>query len=190
MAESRKGDPRSDRELVRLCNAGDATQAADAFEALYRRHRDYVLRVALRFLRDHDAALDVLQETFSYLLRKFPPTGPGLTLTAELTTLLYPVAKNSALSLLRKAARFPADEAPDPDELASAEAPPSGDIARVLTRLSPERREVILLRFVDGLSLEEIAAALGIPLGTVKSRLHLAVRQLREAPEIGELDLA
>src|SRR5690606_37973731 len=132
-------------------------------------------------------ALDVLQETFGYLLRKFPPAGPGLTLTAELTTLLYPVAKHSALTLRRRADRFPAGERDDPDDLPGPDPQASGDIAPVLDRLSEERREVILLRFVDGLALEEIAAALGIPLGTVKSRLHLALRQLREAPEISEL---
>ncbi|HLF12027.1 MAG TPA: sigma-70 family RNA polymerase sigma factor, partial [Gammaproteobacteria bacterium] len=57
----------------------------------------------------------------------------------------------------------------------------------VLAGLSAERREVLTLRFVDDLSLEEIAAALEIPLGTVKSRLHLAIRQLREDPKIKEL---
>ena len=60
----------------------------------------------MRYVGDHDLALDVLQETFSYLLRKFPPTGDGLTLRARLTTLLYPVAKNSAISQLRKQHRF------------------------------------------------------------------------------------
>jgi DNA-directed RNA polymerase specialized sigma24 family protein len=115
MAEPGKSDPRSDQELVRLCNVGNAAEAARAFDAIYQRHKDYVIRVALRFVRgDHDAALDVLQETFSYLLRKFPPSGDGLTLTAQLTTFLYPVAKNSAITLLRKAARFPAAETARP----------------------------------------------------------------------------
>jgi RNA polymerase sigma-70 factor (ECF subfamily) len=190
MAETRKADPRSDEELVRLCNEGDADSAARAFEALYRRHKEYVLRVALRFVHDRELALDVLQETFGYLLGKFPPTGDGLTLTAELRSLLYPVAKHNALTLRRKAERFPADEHHgDPDELAASAAPSSGDIARVLGRLPEERREVILLRFVDGLSLEDTAVALGIPLGTVKSRLHLALKQLREAPEIKDLQI-
>lgn len=190
MAESRRGDARRDHELVRVCNTGGANEAARAFEALYRRHKEYVLRVAFRFVRDRDMALDVLQETFSYLLHKFPPSGEGLTLTAELTTLLYPVAKNSALTLLRKAERFSGHEGIDPDDLAGATPPPSGDIARVISRLPAERREVILLRFVDGLSLAAIAEALDIPVGTVKSRLHLAIKQLREAPEIKDLYFA
>ena len=89
-------DRRSDEELVEVCNVGDAHEAARAFEALYRRHRDFVLRVARRFTRDRELALDALQETFAYLLNKFPPAGAGLTLTARLPTLLYPAAKNAA----------------------------------------------------------------------------------------------
>ena len=66
-----------------------------------------MLRVALRFAPDIDTALDVLQDTFVQLLRRFPPTGDGITLTAKLTTLLYPIAKNSAISAARRAGRFP-----------------------------------------------------------------------------------
>ena len=55
-----------------------------------------------------------------------------------------------------------------------------GDLAVVLSGLSEEHREVLLLRFVDGLSLAEIAQAIGIPLGTVKSRLHAALVRLHE----------
>lgn len=187
MVSRRKADRRSDQELVRLCNVGDAAEAARAFETLYERHKDYVIRVALRFVRDRDTALDVLQETFGYLLRKFPPTGDGLTLTAQLTTFLYPVARNNALTLLRKADRFPADEGSNPDDLAQPVPRESGDIADALGGLSAAHREVILLRFVDDMSLQDIAAALDIPVGTVKSRLHLAIRQLRESPQIREL---
>lgn len=186
MARPGKSDQRSDQELVRLCNTGDAAEAARAFESLYSRHKDYVIRVALRFVQDRDLALDVLQETFGYLLRKFPPTGEGLILTARLTTLLYPVAKNSALDLMRKAGRFPAGDL-QPDELPARAPTESGDIADVLGSLPDERREVVLLRFVDDLSLQEIASALDIPVGTVKSRLHLALRQLRESPGIRDL---
>ena len=185
MANAGQVDQRSDEELVRLCNTGDAVEAARAFEALYRRHKDYVIRVAMRFVRDRDMALDVLQETFRYLLGKFPPSGAGLVLGAQLTTLLYPVAKNSALTLLRKSERFPSGM--DPDDIPQPAAAESADVAGLLRGLSQERREVILMRFVDGMSLQEIAAALEIPLGTVKSRLHLAIRQLRESPEIRDL---
>lgn len=187
MADSGKWDQRSDQELLRLCNHGNATDATRAFEALYKRHKAYVIRVALRFVRDHDTALDVLQETFSYLLRKFPPSGDGLTLTAQMTTFLYPVARNTAITLMRKADRFPAAAGCKPDDLPENTVPESGDITEALGDLSDAHREVILLRFVDDMSLQEIASALAIPVGTVKSRLHLAIRQLRESPQIRKL---
>lgn len=172
---------RSDEELVDVCNRGDAEAAAAAFEALYRRHRDFVLRVARRFTRDRDLALDALQDTFEYLLQKFPPAGNGLRLTARLQTLLYPVAKNSAITALRKADRLAGGDA-ELDELPAAPESEDASIDAALARLSPERREVLTLRFVDDLSLAEIAAALEVPLGTVKSRLHLAIKELRDDP--------
>ena len=174
----------SDEALVEICNSGNRHDAEQAFGVLYERHKEFVIRVAMRYLRDHDAALDVLQETFSYLLKKFPPTGEGLVLTAKLSTLLYPVARNSSISILRKIARLQGDT--DPDELAAAAEPAPGDLGGLLAELSPERREVVMLRFVDGMTLEEIAMALEIPLGTVKSRLHLAIKALRETPDLRE----
>jgi len=69
----------SDQELIELVNEGDA----DAFEALYRRYRDWVYHLAWRFTGNQQDALDVLQETFTYLLGKFP----GFSLTASMTYL-------------------------------------------------------------------------------------------------------
>ncbi|MCY4487178.1 MAG: sigma-70 family RNA polymerase sigma factor [Deltaproteobacteria bacterium] len=188
-------DRRSDRELVELCNRGHRDEAVQAFETLYRRHRDYVTRVALRFGADPDAAVDVLQETFLYLLKKFPPTGEGLVLTAQLRSLLYPVAKNLTLSSLRQRARLDDSEEFDPDRLPAPGGtdPAERDPARLsaaVARLPAERREVLFLRFVDDMSLQDIADTLSIPLGTVKSRLHLAVRELRESPEIKDFGKA
>jgi RNA polymerase sigma-70 factor (ECF subfamily) len=57
----------------------------------------------------------------------------------------------------------------------------------VLANLPLKQREVLLLRFVDGFSLDEIADALEIPLGTVKSRLHTALNTLRDDPRTREL---
>ncbi len=176
-----------DAHLVDICNHGDARDAADAFETLYKRHKDFVIRVALRFVPDNDSALDVLQETFTYLLRKFPPAGPGLTLTASLTSLLYPVARNSALTLRRKSDRFPHSDKVLPDDLPAATNEGPSDIPALLRGLPDERREVLMLRFVDDLPLQDIATALDIPLGTVKSRLHLAIKTLRESPEAKKL---
>ena len=185
MARARH-DPRSDEALVLACNEGDAGAAAAAFEALYRRHKDYVLRVALRFAPDTDTALDVLQETFAYLLRRFPPTGEGIELTAKLTTLLYPIAKNTALTAARKAARFEGSDEVAPDDLPAPQAADSGDIRKLLASLPTAQREVLQLRFVDDLSLREIADVLDIPVGTVKSRLHLGVAKLKSSDFAGD----
>jgi RNA polymerase sigma-70 factor (ECF subfamily) len=73
-------DSPSDQELVALVNRGDA----NAFEMLYQRYRDWVVNLAHRFTGSEDLALDVLQETFLYFLRKFP----GFELRANLKTFL------------------------------------------------------------------------------------------------------
>jgi len=172
-------EDRTDAELIDLCNSAASPVATAAFTALYRRHRGYVLRVAMRFAGDRDTTLDALQETFTWLLRKFPPAGEGLTLTGKLTTLLYPVAKHSALDLRRQARRDTTGiEVPDQP----APQPPTNDLEAVFAALSDDHREVLVLHYVEGWTLAEIAAALAIPLGTVKSRMHLAVKELRDDP--------
>lgn len=177
--EERPDDPRSDQELVQALNAGEAP----AFDVLYHRHRDWVMGLAVRFTRNPELALDVLQETFLYLVKKFP----GFTLTCQLRTFLYPAVKNCSITALRKASRHASLEsalesgvpepAIEPDTDVADE-----DLATVLTALSPEHREVLHLRFVEGFDLQEIAEATGVPLGTVKSRLHHALGQLRRSP--------
>ncbi|MBI1372920.1 MAG: sigma-70 family RNA polymerase sigma factor [Phycisphaera sp.] len=170
-------DPRSDLELVDAINSGDPA----AFDALYLRYRDWVLRLAWRFTRDHDAAGDVLQDTFTYVLRKFP----GFALTARFTTFLYPVVRHVAIANQKKARRMILDDG-QIDQPAEPD-PPSADtqrrqLASVMACLSEDHREAVLLRFVDGFSLAEIAEAVGVPVGTVKSRLHHAIKALRDDP--------
>lgn len=167
-------DWRTDAQLIDAINRADAS----AFETLYYRYRDWVLRLAYRFTADHEDALDVLQETFAYLVKR----SPGLKLTAKMTTFLYPVVKNISLTILRK--NRAAERAKRRDEK-SLTAPPTtqgfseADLASVLGALPEPRREVLLMRFLDGLTLDEIAQALQIPVGTVKSRLHHALTSLR-----------
>src|SRR5262249_22053007 len=132
-----------------------------------------------------DLALDVLQETFLYLLRKFP----GFRLTAQLKTFLYPAVKNLSIAARQKAGRYQSTEAEQEflEQLpASPALPGRGDLAAALANLSEEHREVLLLRFVDGLPLAEIAEAVEVPLGTVKSRLHHALESLRNDPRAKE----
>ena len=171
----------SDTALVEICNSGPRADATEAFDSLYRRHRNYVTRVALRFCSDRDIAADVLQETFLYLLRKFPPSGEGLVLTARLRSLLYPVARNLTLTALRQERRRKQDRAIEPDQLPDPRTvdPQYENLAKAMQGLSARHREVVLLRFVDGMRVNEMAEALDVPSGTVKSRLHFAVSALR-----------
>jgi RNA polymerase sigma-70 factor (ECF subfamily) len=168
-------DPRSDEQLVDALNRGDPS----AFEPLYLRHKDFVYRLACRFTPDRDEALDVLQDAFTYFLGRFP----GFSLRARLTTFLYPVVKNIALAGRRKRRRLRLGEVPE----AAADAPlPArdglGPLGAAVDALPDAQREVLLMRVVDGMSLQEVATALDIPAGTVKSRLHNALRALREDP--------
>ena len=95
-------DTRSDLEVIAAINSGDPA----AFEVLYFRYRDWVLRLAYRFTRDDHASLDVLQETFLYFLRKFP----GFRLTANLKTFFYPAVRNLSTSVREKSKRYQATE--------------------------------------------------------------------------------
>ena len=117
-----------------------------------------------------------------YLLRKFPPSGEGLDLTAQLRSLLYPVARNFTLTAVRQRRRIEQNTDLEPDQLPDPRTvdPQYENLTKAIMGLSASQREVLLLRFVDGMRLNEIAEALGIPLGTVKSRLHFAVRALKD----------
>jgi len=173
-------EPRDESELVARANQGDTA----AFEELYRRHRDWVVSLAWRFTGSRDDALDVMQETFAYLFGRFP----GFELSSTLRAFLYPVVKHTSVSLARKrrrvvsldaAERAQADAALEsawqPDEAAEFEA--------LISALAEGHREVLRLRFALGMQLEEIADALDLPLGTVKSRLHNALKALKEAAD-------
>jgi RNA polymerase sigma-70 factor (ECF subfamily) len=171
-----------DLELVARVNRGDEA----AFAALYHRHKEWVAGLAYRWTGDHQAALDVLQETFIYFLKKFP----GFKLTAKLQTFLYSAVKNLSLAARKKSARYQTLEPDSPLMEEQAVAPAAGKdepIEAALGLLPETHREVLWLRFVDGLELSEIAAAMEIPLGTVKSRLHNALETLRQDPRTKEL---
>lgn len=168
-----------DDALVRQLAAGPPADG-HAFGALYARHRAWAWRVARRFCGE-DLAHDAVQEAFLYLARKGAVA--SFALSARLTTFLYPALKHEAQAAARKSARaLGAGDAALAQVPAPAGAEVDADLAQVLADLSAEQREAVLLRFVDGLSMAEIALATGAAEGTVKTRLHHAIRKLREDP--------
>lgn len=162
------GSVLAEQALVARANRGDGR----ALEDLYRLHRDWVYGLAQRLTGNRADALDVLQETFLWLYGRFP----GLTLTASLRSFLYPAVKHRALDVIRRRRRQVAGE-PELGFVLPGEE--QGDLERLVAGLPEGEKEVVRLRFVLDLKLEEIADALAIPLGTVKSRLHNALKALR-----------
>jgi RNA polymerase sigma-70 factor (ECF subfamily) len=146
-------------------------------EAIYERHRDWVYSLARRVTGDRDDAADVLQEVFAYLFAKFP----GFELTCRMRTFLYPAVRNTAVRLRDKRRRTrDIGEAAEPAAREDRDAGAGRSrLAEIAADLPESQREIVLLRFAEDLALEEIAASLGIPIGTVKSRLHRALSELR-----------
>jgi RNA polymerase sigma-70 factor, ECF subfamily len=163
----------SDIELFAAYCAGDDR----AFEALYERYREWAFRIACRFARDEAEAADAVQDAFVYLIRR----RKSLRLEGRFTTLLYPVLKSTGLALRRKSKRLKFGEGTEEESEAALPRPGEDvELARAIAALPDGQREVLLMRIVDGMSVEEVARALVVPEGTVKSRLHGAVKALKE----------
>ncbi|MDD9803105.1 MAG: sigma-70 family RNA polymerase sigma factor [Deltaproteobacteria bacterium] len=185
-AAPRDSEVDPDLELVERWQGGDS----GAFELLVRRHQQRVFGLLLRLLGDRDEALDAAQETFLNLHRH----GHRFRREARWTTFLYRVAVNAALNRRRNLGRRRAHmEALSQQGVAGAlpEAPASPESAAVsgelrarvqaeIVALPPALRAPVILYDIEGLPYAEIAAALNIPEGTVKSRIHRARQTLRK----------
>ena len=176
-----------DAELVDRWLAGDE----GAFESLVRRHERRVFGLVLRMLGDREDAQDVAQEAFLSLHRH----GHRFRREARFSTFVYRVAANAALnrrrSLGRKRAReqalFQRQEAgidlpstPRDPEDATGGAEIQQQVQQALLELSPDLRAAIVLYDIEGQSYGDISQLLGIPEGTVKSRIHRARNVLRQ----------
>ena len=163
-----------DAELIRRIGRGDEA----AFRNLVDRHARYLHGIAFSLTGNRADAEDVVQETFVAVLNS-TFRGESQVRTWLVQILVRRVAMLRRTKWRKPAERLEQESAPAtrPKELAGAEA--RLDLAAMLEHLSAEHREVIVLREVQGMSYEEIAAALGVPRGTVESRLHRARNELR-----------
>lgn len=169
--------PGTDTELIARVVSGDR----DAFDGLMRIHEDRVFSVCLRIMGDRENALDATQETFLTLFRK----AGQFKGESALGTWIYRIAVNTCYDQLRKAKRRPSEHLPDyldpadpsaEDAMESAALRP--DIEEALKALPPEFRSAVVLSDLEELSMPETANALGIPVGTVKSRVFRGRRLL------------
>jgi RNA polymerase sigma-70 factor, ECF subfamily len=178
----RTGD---DAQLVDRLRRGDPR----AFEELVIAHQHRVFGVALRMLGSRAEAEEAAQEVFLRAHRAIADFRGD----AKLSTWLYAIASRLCLNRLasgeRRLARegeetlaqIPSGHASPADELERSER--DAALHRAIAELSDERRLVVVLRDLEGLSYEEIAAALDLELGTVRSRLHRARLDLKEKLE-------
>ena len=184
----------SDQEVVALARAGKDA----AYRELLRRYERPVFSLIYRMVRDRALAEDLAQDTFVKILNALDSYRPEY----KFSSWVFKIANNVAIDQLRRREldTLSLDGAPDArtqDEvqatalqavdrtetpLAELESRELGShIEQAVARLRPEYRSCILLRHVEGRSYEEIAEALDLPLGTVKTYIHRARHQLRES---------
>lgn len=181
----------TDPELAASARAG----SADAFRELVRRFERPIYSLIFRMVQDPTTAEDLAQEVFVKAYRKLETYDPS----RKLSSWLFKIAHNTTIDHLRRGGveTVPLEAARDGDDSAglSAVLPDEGvespaaaaerrDLAksleRAIGRLRPEYRESVLLFYLHGASYQEICEATGLPLGTVKTNLHRARKQLAQ----------
>jgi RNA polymerase sigma-70 factor (ECF subfamily) len=166
-------EPVRDEDLVRRYLSGDR----GAFAALVERHERRMYNLALRMTGREEDARDATQDAFLTALRKLS----SFRGEAAFTTWMHRVTVNACYDLLRKRQREPLLDLGDEDHV-RPEPPPtpdpadatslSVDVQRALLEVPEDFRAVMILHDVHDLPQDEVASILGIPVGTVKSRLH------------------
>jgi RNA polymerase sigma-70 factor (ECF subfamily) len=175
-------DPLNERGLVERCPAGDEA----AFQALIDRYKDLVFALIARTVQNRSRAEDLAQDVFLRIHRGLP----YFRGEARLSTWIYRIVANVCL---QEQARPPAAESLDDERtrarLASNTDRQFGDLElrdrleKAIARLPPNYRLLIAAHYLDGVRYEDLADALRLPLGTVKTQLHRAKQQLRRLLE-------
>lgn len=179
----RRGSALVDRQLVEQAQRGDR----DAYEALARASAGRLYRTAYRIVRDTDRADDAVQQTLVTMWRELP----SLRDPDRFESWTYRLVVRFCLAESRRSRRTGVrevriDEMTPARSDAFADADLRDQLDRALGELSPEHRAVVVLHHYSGLPLGEIAEILGVPYGTVGSRLHHATRALRASIAAGD----
>lgn len=170
----------AEEELVRSAQAGDE----EAFYMLMSSQKERLYRIAYAYLRNEGDAIEAIQET---TCRAWLKLG-GLRQPAWFGTWIVRILLNCCHDERKRKQRFPAAE--EPEAAARADEAPEGrwalrlQVSEALERLEPKYRQMIILKYFEDMTLTDIAKTLGRPLGTVKTRLHQALRRL--APLMSE----
>lgn len=173
--------------LIRRCQRGDRL----AIEVLIRRYQNYVYRLCYLVMRNEQDAEDMTQETFIRAFRALPRF--EIRQGTSFEAWLYRISVNACRSRMRRrwyqvlpwpdpAPPMAAEPEEQPDRLVM-QGEQRDHILQFVDGLGEKHRMVVILRYYAGLSNEEIARALNIPSGTVRSRLHIARHRLREMLE-------
>jgi RNA polymerase sigma-70 factor (ECF subfamily) len=170
-----------DEELVCRVAEGDYR----ALSELYDRYARQLYVTGIRLLKDSHLAEELVQDAFTNVWRG---AGSFDRNRSSFATWLYQITRNRATDLDRKRRVRPLSAGEEPLWNASGGPDPEAsvalwDIARALSRISKEHREVLTLAYFEGLSQREISRRIGIPLGTVKSRTTAALKILRQTME-------
>lgn len=173
-ARRRSGD---DPELARRFAAGDVASLRE----IYARYAGPVYTVALSRLRDRHLAEEAVQDVFLKAWR----AAASFDVERPFSPWLYEIARRSAADIARRERRRPATAplppaVPDEEKVTLGDAWEAWEVRCALRDLPAEERELVCLVHYLGLSQPQIAERLGIPLGTVKSRVHRAHRRLAE----------
>ncbi len=195
MSERREGlSAATDQEIVALARAGHEP----AYRELIRRYERPLFSLVFRMVRDRELAEDLAQETFVKALNALDSYRPEF----KFSSWIFKIANNAAIDHLRRREldTLSLDGSPHAETLEAIEATAlqignrgespldaveakelGGAIEHAIGLLRPEYRSCILLRHVEGRAYEEIAEILNLPLGTVKTYIHRARNELRQA---------
>jgi RNA polymerase sigma-70 factor (ECF subfamily) len=197
------GDP-SDEQLLAAYRSGDVR----AFEKLLARYEKPIWSFLRRFVRDAEAAEDLLQEVFLRVVREKQQSGPAWKGEAKFSTWLYTIARNLCIDRARRDAVRGSKSSPSPPRSIDGQTDGDGETAtlhdriaapgpsadavvadreaarridRAVAELPDDQREVFLMREVMELPFAEIASVVGVSEPTVKSRMRYALEKLRAA---------